>query len=78
MTGQCCYCGHEFTDEHALRGYGPGGALTCHPCGTLPENVATTDANMYAMFEAAAAASPQNIIIIGNPDGPEPYVGSVK
>lgn len=64
MTSVCCYCTQEF-DPRDLRGYGPGGALTCYPCAmSTPERQATAEAAFRALAEAAAAMSPDGIVTI--------------
>jgi hypothetical protein len=50
MSNVCCYCKATFADPDDLRPYGPDGATTCHPCGTKPENAATTNRQLEKLY----------------------------
>jgi hypothetical protein len=68
---ECWDCG---STEKELRPYGPGGALTCFPCafGT-PEREAATKAAFMGLLDAAETISPTGAIVIGQPEGPQPF-----
>lgn len=72
----CHYgCGTTNADPTALRPYGPGGAMVCHPCAmATPERAAIAAAAFEAIVQAAAAMSPHGAATMAA-DGIHPYVG---
>ena len=70
MKKGCCHCG---TTDAELRPYGPGGAPICFPCiKSTPEREEAAHNALGALMEAAGAASPDGIIVIGTEAGPIP------
>jgi len=72
----CAQCHKPGTDtgDSELRPYGPGGTLICYGCAhATPEMEQIVERNLAAQFEAAAAASPDGIVVLGL-GTPEPFV----
>jgi hypothetical protein len=66
----CHYCGPS---DRELRPYGPDGATVCLPCLKAdPERERAAREVYVGLLQAAAAASPDNVALIGHPDGPQP------
>lgn len=66
----CHYCG---TIEKDLRPYGPGGSMVCFPCATAtPEREQQAKNAFGALLDGAAAASPDDAVMIGTQEGPMP------
>ena len=71
MTKSTChYCD---STERELRPYGPGGTWTCFPCmKAAPEREKVAEGAFGALLEANAELS-GGVVVIGQPEGPQPY-----